>query len=84
MKNLEKIKLENSQPPSPPFKRTFPYTVLPPPFFNFPSPPGEVIKIYFPSLKERGGGSELWKLVKPKKNFKIFFRSVKEQTLKFL
>ena len=47
-------------PASPPFKKTFPCTILPPPSLIFrisdPPSPGEVIKIYSPPpLKKRGG-----------------------------
>ena len=58
MINLEKIKSEKSQPP-PPFKKTCPYTILPPPFLKFSSypVPGDIIKIYF--FKGGGGGSKL-------------------------
>ena len=53
MINLEKIKSEKSQPP-PPFKKTCPSTILPPPFLKFSSypVPGDIIKIYF----FKGGG----------------------------
>ena len=64
MIKLEEIKEEKCQPPAP-FKKTCPWTILPPPCFNFSdsSPPGEVIKIYSPPLK-RGGESELCKRAK--------------------
>ena len=57
MINLEKIKQEKYQPP-PFFKKTCPCIILPPPFLNFSDspPPGEVIKIYFPLLKNKSGG----------------------------
>ena len=57
MINLEKIKSEKSQPP-PPFKKTCPSTILPPPFLKFSSypVPGDIIKIYF---FKGGGGSKL-------------------------
>ena len=52
------MKNEIGKVPAPPFKKTFPYTILPPPFFNFSdsTPPEEVTKIYSspPPLK-RGG-----------------------------
>ena len=62
MVNLEKIKQEKCQPPPPPlFKKTYIYTILPPPFFNFSylPPPGKAIKIYFLPFKKGDGGSEL-------------------------
>ena len=60
MINLDKTKQEKCQPP--PFKKTCPCTIVPPPFliFQSPTPLGEVIKIYCLPLK-RGGGSKLWR-----------------------
>ena len=40
MINLEKIKQEKCQPP---FKKTWPYNILPPPYFNFLHSPPDVI-----------------------------------------
>ena len=53
MKNL------NRKSAIPPFKKTCPCTILPHPFFNCSDslpPPGEVIKIYSPPLKNGEGG----------------------------
>ena len=55
------INLRKSVSPPPPCKKTCPCTILPAPFFSFSgslplTPPGEVIKIYFPSLFKGGGG----------------------------
>ena len=61
MVDLEKIKQEKCQ--SPPFKRTCPCTILPPPFliFQIPPPPlREVITIYSPLPFKKGGGSKLF------------------------
>ena len=45
-------------PVSPPFKKTWPCTIFPPTFLNLSeSPPGEVIQIYFSSLKKKEGGA---------------------------
>ena len=47
-------------PVSPPFKKTWPCTIFPPTFLNLSeSPPGEVIQIYFSSLKKKEGGAYL-------------------------
>ena len=55
---------EKCKPPSP-CKKTCACTILPHPFFSFSgslpfTPPGEVMKIYFPSIFKgvRGGGGE--------------------------
>ena len=58
------INLRKSVSPPPPCKKTCPCTILPAPYFSFSgslplTPPGEVIKIYFPSLfKGVGGGGK--------------------------
>ena len=46
--------------PALPLKKTFPCTILLPPFFNFsesPSPLGELIKIYFHPLLKKWWGA---------------------------
>ena len=59
------INLRKSVSPPPPCKKTCPCTILPAPFFSFSgslplTPPGEVIKIYFPSLFKGVGGGRKW------------------------
>ena len=46
---MKKLNRKSASPPPPLFKKTYIYTILPPPFFNFSylPPPGKAIKIYF-------------------------------------
>ena len=52
--NLDKISSKKYQ--HPPFKKTYPYTIFSPPFYDLshPPPPREANRIYSPHLKKRG------------------------------
>ena len=52
----------SAPPPTPPFMKNCPWTILPLLFLIFQSlpPPGEVIKIYFPSFKKGRGIWTMW------------------------
>ena len=65
-------------PVSPPFKKTWPCTIFPPTFLNLSeSPPGEVIQIYFSSLKKkkRGGHTSQSSTQRPNSHLKWYYLS---------